>query len=596
MHFKLNPCALAFTSLFLVACSGGKGSFDLEDVQPNQTAKAEKATTSYQDEETKKKTKEELDKLMEPALGYEVKIPRRNRALFDKEGNRKTAPDATDELSEAQMLAIWNENIDEIPHLKELNDKTTSYLIYHSHDSKREDKKRNLQYVRSGYVYDESYREMVRNENSSIYIFKNGIDGYIYYLGTIPSKELPKGNKVTYKGTWDFTSDVKTSYELSGFSDAGNGKNVAATSISDNVNRDHKVGDKVGENEVKGVAHSSEFVVDFDNKKLTGSLYRNGYVSRNTAQEITKRYSIEADITGNRFRGKAKAEKVDDPIFTNSDYLEGGFYGPKAEEMAGKFFTNNKSLFAVFAAKSENGETTTERIIDATKIDLTQFNAKELNNFGDASVLIIDGQKMDLVGVDFKNSKTVEINGKTMVAVACCSNLEYMKFGQLWQKEGEQQVKDNSLFLQGERTATDKMPAGGNYKYVGTWDALVSKGTNWIAEADNNRESGYRSEFDVNFGDKKVSGKLFDKGGVNPVFTVDATINGNGFIGSAKTSDSGFALDAGSSQHGNAVFSNVDVKGGFYGPTAGELGGQFHHKSDNGSVGAVFGAKRQVEK
>ncbi|EFL81698.1 transferrin-binding protein-like solute binding protein [Actinobacillus pleuropneumoniae] len=593
MHFKLNPYALAFTSLFLVACSGGKGSFDLEDVRPNQTAKVEKATTSYQDEETKKKTKEELDKLMEPALGYEAQILRRNRALKTETG--ETRNERTVELSKDQITKLYQDSVEIIPHLDKLNERTTSYEVYHSHDGKGLDKKRDLKYVRSGYVYDGAFREVQRNEHG-FYVFKQGIDGYIYYLGVNPSKELPKGKIVTYKGSWDFVSDINIDREIDGFNDSGNGKNVSATSITEDVNRDHEIGKKLGENEVKGVAHSSEFAVDFDNKKLTGSLYRNGYVSRNTAQEITKRYSIEADITGNRFRGKAKAEKADDPIFTDSDYLEGGFYGPKAEEMAGKFFTNNKSLFAVFAAKSENGETTTERIIDATKIDLTQFNAKELNNFGDASVLIIDGQKIDLAGVNFKNSKTVEINGKTMVAVACCSNLEYMKFGQLWQKEGKQQVKDNSLFLQGERTATDKMPAGGNYKYVGTWDALVSKGTNWIAEADNNRESGYRTEFDVNFSDKKVNGKLFDKGGVNPVFTVDATINGNGFIGSAKTSDSGFALDAGSSQHGNAVFSDIKVNGGFYGPTAGELGGQFHHKSDNGSVGAVFGAKRQIEK
>nr|AAA21928.1 transferrin-binding protein [Actinobacillus pleuropneumoniae] len=593
MHFKLNPYALAFTSLFLVACSGGKGSFDLEDVRPNQTAKAEKATTSYQDEETKKKTKEELDKLMEPALGYETQILRRNKAPKTETGEKRN--ERVVELSEDKITKLYQESVEIIPHLDELNGKTTSNDVYHSHDSKRLDKNRDLKYVRSGYVYDGSFNEIRRND-SGFHVFKQGIDGYVYYLGVTPSKELPKGKVISYKGTWDFVSNINLEREIDGFDTSGDGKNVSATSITETVNRDHKVGEKLGDNEVKGVAHSSEFAVDFDNKKLTGSLYRNGYINRNKAQEVTKRYSIEADIAGNRFRGKAKAEKAGDPIFTDSNYLEGGFYGPKAEEMAGKFFTNNKSLFAVFAAKSENGETTTERIIDATKIDLTQFNAKELNNFGDASVLIIDGQKIDLAGVNFKNSKTVEINGKTMVAVACCSNLEYMKFGQLWQKEGKQQVKDNSLFLQGERTATDKMPAGGNYKYVGTWDALVSKGTNWIAEADNNRESGYRTEFDVNFSDKKVNGKLFDKGGVNPVFTVDATINGNGFIGSAKTSDSGFALDAGSSQHGNAVFSDIKVNGGFYGPTAGELGGQFHHKSDNGSVGAVFGAKRQIEK
>nr|AAQ02786.1 transferrin binding protein B [Glaesserella parasuis] len=555
MHFKLNPCALAVTSLFLVACSGGKGSFDLEDVQPNKTTGMSKE--EYKDVETAKKEKEQLGELMEPALGYVVKVP------VSQNGVRRT------EIS--NLEAITDEDLNKIPNHDIIKD--VAYQNYGELVDKTAAKK--MTYVRSGYAID-------------VFHYGTRDKGYVFYKGITPSKELPQGPVLTYQGEWDFVSDINIDRETDGFNDSGNGKNVSATSITEDVNRDHEIGKKLGENEVKGVAHSSEFAVDFDNKKLTGNLYRNGYVSRNTAQEITKRYSIEADITGNRFRGKAKAEKADDPIFTDSDYLEGGFYGPKAEEMAGKFFTNNKYLFAVFAAKSENGETTTERIIDATKIDLTQFNAKELNNFGDASVLIIDGQKMDLAGVDFKNSKTVEINGKTMVAVACCSNLEYMKFGQLWQQAEGEKAKDNSLFLQAERTATDKMPKGGNYKYIGTWDAQVSKENNWVATADDDRKAGYRTEFDVDFGNKNLSGKLFDKNGVNPVFTVDAKINGNGFTGKAKTSDAGFALDSGSSRYDNVKFSDVAVNGGFYGPTAAELGGQFFHKSDNGSVGAFL--------
>ncbi|MCT8572936.1 transferrin-binding protein-like solute binding protein, partial [Glaesserella parasuis] len=134
MHFKLNPYALAFTSLFLVACSGGKGSFDLEDVQPNQTAKVEKATTSYQDEETKKKTKEELDKLMEPALGYETQILRRNRAPKTETGEPRN--ERAVGLSEDQITKLYQENIEIIPHLDELNRRTTSDEVYHSHDGK----------------------------------------------------------------------------------------------------------------------------------------------------------------------------------------------------------------------------------------------------------------------------------------------------------------------------------------------------------------------------------------------------------------------------------------------------------------------------
>lgn len=545
MHFKLNPYALAFTSLFIVACSGGKGSFDLEDVQPNKTTGVSKE--EYQDVETDKKVKEQLGELMEPALGYVVKVP------VSQSGARRT------EISNPE--AITDEDLNKIPNHETI--KSVAYQNYGLVVDKTADK--TMKYVRSGYAIDVDH-------------YGTRDKGYVFYKGITPSKELPQGPVLTYQGEWDFTSDANldakrpnSNPEFSGY---GPGQRIATTSAN-----------------AKGRTYTSEFEVDFSTKKLKGKLN-----SKTANTESLERYSIEAELKGNRFRGKAIAKDTSDAILgKSSDYLEGGFYGPKAEELAGKFITNDKSLFAVFSAKHNGSNVDTVRIIDASKIDLTHFNSSELTNFGDASVLIIDGKKMDLAGTDFKNSKTIEINGKTMVAVACCSNLEYMKFGQLWQKEGET-AKDNSLFLQGERTTTDKMPKGGNYKYIGTWDALVSKGTNWIAEADNNRESGYRSEFDVNFGDKKVSGKLFDKGGVNPVFTVDAKINGNGFTGKAKTSDTGFALDSGSSRYDNVKFSDVAVNGGFYGPTAAELGGQFFHKSDNGSVGAVFGAKQQVKK
>ncbi|MWP98778.1 transferrin-binding protein-like solute binding protein [Glaesserella parasuis] len=545
MHFKLNPYALAFTSLFLVACSGGKGSFDLEDVQPNKTTGVSKE--EYQDVETDKKVKEQLGELMEPALGYVVKVP------VSQSGVKRT------EISNPE--AITDEDLKKIPNhetIKSVADQNYGWVVDKTAD-------KTMKYVRSGYAIDVDH-------------YGTRDKGYVFYKGITPSKELPQGPVLTYQGEWDFTSDANldakrpnSNPEFNGY---GPGQRIATTSAN-----------------AKGRTYTSEFEVDFSTKKLKGKLN-----SKTANAESLERYSIEAELKGNRFRGKAIAKDTSDAILgKSSDYLEGGFYGPKAEELAGKFITNDKSLFAVFSAKHNGSNVDTVRIIDASKIDLTHFNSSELTNFGDASVLIIDGKKMDLAGTDFKNSKTIEINGKTMVAVACCSNLEYMKFGQLWQKEGET-AKDNSLFLQGERTTTDKMPKGGNYKYIGTWDALVSKGTNWIAEADNNRESGYRSEFDVNFGDKKVSGKLFDKGGVNPVFTVDAKINGNGFTGKAKTSDTGFALDSGSSRYDNVKFSDVAVNGGFYGPTAAELGGQFFHKSDNGSVGAVFGAKQQVKK
>ncbi|MWQ86095.1 transferrin-binding protein-like solute binding protein [Glaesserella parasuis] len=547
MHFKLNPYALAFTSLFIVACSGGKGSFDLEDVQPNKTTGVSKE--EYQDVETDKKVKEQLGELMEPALGYVVKVP---VSSFE---NKKV------DISDIEV--ITNGNLDDVPY--QANSSKYSYPDVKTKDS-------SLQYVRSGYVIDGEHSGF--NEK-----------GYVYYKGNSPAKELPVNQPLTYKGSWDFTSNANLNNE------EGRPNYLNDDYYTNFIGK--RAGLVSGDAKPSKHKYTSQFEVDFATKKMTGKL---------SDKEKTI-YTVNADIRGNRFTGSATASdknkgKGESYNFfsVDSQSLEGGFYGPKAEEMAGKFVANDKSLFAVFSAKHNGSNVDTVRIIDASKIDLTNFSISELTNFGDASVLIIDGQKMELAGSGFTNKHTIEINGKTMVAVACCSNLEYMKFGQLWQQAEGEKAKDNSLFLQGERTATDKMPKGGNYKYIGTWDAQVSKENNWVATADDDRKAGYRTEFDVDFGSKNLSGKLFDKNGVNPVFTVDAKINGNGFTGKAKTSDAGFALDSGSSRYDNVKFSDVAVNGGFYGPTAAELGGQFFHKSDNGSVGAVFGAKQQVKK
>nr|ALE66172.1 transferrin binding protein B TbpB [Actinobacillus pleuropneumoniae] len=547
MHFKLNPYALAFTSLFLVACSGGKGSFDLEDVRPNKTTGVSKE--EYKDVETAKKEKEQLGELMEPALGYVVKVP---VSSFE---NKKV------DISDIEV--ITNGNLDDVPY--KANSSKYNYPDIKTKDS-------SLQYVRSGYVID--------GEHSG-----SNEKGYVYYKGNSPAKELPVNQLLTYTGSWDFTSNANL-----------NNEEGRPNYLNDDYYTKF-IGKRVGlvSGDAKPAKHkySSQFEVDFATKKMTGKL---------SDKEKTI-YTVNADIRGNRFTGAATASdkhkgKRESYNFISADSqsLEGGFFGPKAEEMAGKFVANDKSLFAVFSAKHNGSNVDTVRIIDASKIDLTNFSISELNNFGDASVLIIDGKKIKLAGSGFTNKHTIEINGKTMVAVACCSNLEYMKFGQLWQQAEGGKPENNSLFLQGERTATDKMPKGGNYKYIGTWDAQVSKENNWVATADDDRKAGYRTEFDVDFGNKNLSGKLFDKNGVNPVFTVDAKIDGNGFTGKAKTSDAGFALDSGSSRYENVKFNDVAVSGGFYGPTAAELGGQFHHKSENGSVGAVFGAKQQVKK
>ncbi|MBR1375980.1 MAG: transferrin-binding protein-like solute binding protein [Cardiobacteriaceae bacterium] len=85
----------------------------------------------------------------------------------------------------------------------------------------------------------------------------------------------------------------------------------------------------------------SSFQVDFDSKKLTGTL--NNWQVTNTTQPAMQAVNIEADIKANTFQGTANS----------SGYAEGKFYGPDAANIAGSFDDKDQKLFGVFGANKQ---------------------------------------------------------------------------------------------------------------------------------------------------------------------------------------------------------------------------------------------------
>lgn len=213
---------------------------------------------------------------------------------------------------------------------------------------------------------------------------------------------------------------------------------------------------------------------------------------------------------------------------------------------------------------------------------------------------------------------------KTYKVQVCCSNLNYLKYGLLTRENNNsvmQAVKNSnrtagrtaqgaqSMFLQGERTDEKEIPKDENVVYLGTWYGhIAANGTSWTREA-SNQENGNRAKFDVNFKDKRITGTLTAENRSEATFTIDAMIDGNGFKGTAKTGNDGFAPDQNSSTGTYKVhIANAEVRGGFYGPNAEELGGWFAYPGNEqtknaqassgtgnsaGSATVVFGAKRQ---
>lgn len=289
----------------------------------------------------------------------------------------------------------------------------------------------NFQYVWSGFFYKQ-IKNTIEKNGSSITAARNGPDGYIFYKGKDPSRQLPVLGQVTYKGTWDFLTDVKINQK---FIDLGNtstkpGDRYSAFSgeLDYIVNKDSDKKDGH-----VGLGLTTEITVDFEKKTLNGKLIKNNSVSNNdaNAKYTTQYYSLDATLKGNRFSGKAEAtdkpkngETKQHPFVSDSSSLSGGFFGPKGEELGFRFLSDDKKVAVVGSAKtkdntangntaaapggtgaaasggaaampSENSKLTT--VLDAVELTHGGKAIKNLDNFSNAAQLVVDGIMIPLL-------------------------------------------------------------------------------------------------------------------------------------------------------------------------------------------------------
>lgn len=575
----------------LSAClGGGGGSFDLDSVETKQHNPQSEAP-KYQDEQTEKPVKPDEAQAAEndrPAYGFAVKIPRRNVHFNVKQGHQP--------LSDADWVKLAAGEPDKFPQKDEISNMTKGTLnesLQSGEDGKsRVEGYTDFKYVRSGYIYRNGANKIDFKNNIALF----GPDGYLFYKGSNPSQALPTG-KAIYKGTWDYVTDAKEKQKFPQLGSSQAGDRYGALSAEEADVLRNKSEAKEGQTDF---GLTSEFEVDFAAKTMTGKLYRNNRITNNETEnrdKQIKRYDIQANLHGNRFKGKALAADKNTgnghPFVSDSDSLEGGFYGPQGDELGGKFLANDKKVLAVFSAKQKDGaeKPLAETFMDAYRIG-ADFVKKQIDSFGNVAKLLIDGVELSLLpseGNKVAFQHGIEQNG--VKATVCCSNLDYMSFGKL-----SKENKDD-MFLQGVRTPVSDVAARteANAKYRGTWYGYIANGTSWSGEA-SNQEGGNRAEFDVDFSTKKISGTLTAKDRTSPAFTITATIQGNGFSGVAKTGENGFALDPKNTINPGYTRIQADVSGGFYGKNAIEMGGSFSGNTlegENGKATVIFGAKRQ---
>lgn len=436
----------------LSACLGGGGSFDLDSVD----TEAPRPAPKYQDVSSEK-PKAQKD---QGGYGFAMRFKRRNRhpMVTPKETEVKLDPNDWEvtglpsnpkNLPERQKSVIdkvvtnGDDNIYFSPYLTPSNYQNDSAGNGANQPKNEVENYKDFKYVYSGWFYKHAKPIIDASQKK----FQQGDDGYIFYHGKEPSRQLPASGKVTYKGVWHFVTDTKQGQKFNDILETskGQGDRYSGFSGDEGETTSNRTDPNLNSNH-EGYGFTSNLEVDFDDKKLTGKLIRNDKVTNATTgnKHTTQYYSLDAQITGNRFNGKAIATDKPDtggtklhPFVSDSSSLSGGFFGPKGEELGFRFLSDDKKVAVVGSAKTKdkpgngaaapggtdaaasNGaagtpseSTKLTTVLDAVELKSGGKEVKNLDNFSNAAQLVVDGIMIPLLPKDSESGNTQADKGK----------------------------------------------------------------------------------------------------------------------------------------------------------------------------------------
>lgn len=448
---KPNYGGIVLLPLLLASCIGG--NFGVQPVVES-TPTAYPVTFKSKDVPTSPPAgpSVETTPVNRPAVGAAMRLPRRNTAFHREDGT--VIPDskqAEEQLSfkEGDVLFLYGSKENKLQQLKsEIHKRDPDVEI---RTSENENKKYDYKFVDAGYVYVKGKDEIKWTSDHKQFSNRLGYDGFVYYSGERPSQSLPSAGTVEYSGNWQYMTDAKRhrAGQAVGIDNLGYitfyGNDVGATSYA---------AKDVDERE----KHPAKYTVDFDKKILKGELIKNQYVrDRNGPYNPLTIYDITATLDGNRFTGSAKvntklktshADK--EHLFFHADAdqrLEGGFFGDNGEELAGRFISNDNSVFGVFAGKKTETANAADtkpalpsgkhtKILDSLKISVDEatdgharkFAISSMPDFGHPDKLLVEGREIPLVNEE----QIIKLaDGRKMTVSACCDFLTYVKLGRI---------------------------------------------------------------------------------------------------------------------------------------------------------------------
>lgn len=482
---KPNYGGIVLLPLLLASCIGG--NFGVQPVVES-TPTAYPVTFKSKDVPTPPPAgpSVETTPVNQPAVGAAMRLLRRNIATSDKDGKDfPNSKQAEEKLSfkEGDVLFLYGSKKDQRQQLEDKIHQLNPNVQIRT--SKNENKKYGYKFVDAGYVYTKDGKDEIEwTSNYKQSTNRFGYDGFVYYSGEHPSQSLPSAGTVKYSGNWQYMTDAirhRTGKAGDPSEDLGYivyyGQNVGATSYAATAD------DREGEGK-----HPAEYTVDFDQKTLNGKLIKNQYVQRKTDEKKPLTiYDITAKLDGNRFTGSAKVNTEVKTNHADKEYLffhtdadqrlEGGFFGDNGEELAGRFISNDNSVFGVFAGKQKteaanaadtkpalpSGKHT--KILDSLKISVDEatddharkFAISTMPDFGHPDKLLVEGREIPLVSQE----KIIELaDGRKMTVRACCDFLTYVKLGRIKTERPAVQPKAQDEEGDEEDTGVDSVEEG----------------------------------------------------------------------------------------------------------------------------------------
>ncbi len=194
-----------------------------------------------------------------------------------------------------------------------------------------------------------------------------------------------------------------------------------------------------------------------------------------------------------------------------------------------------------------------------TMLSVDGADNKVINRVGNPDVLEVNGQKINLLPQTFDAANGMLSLSDNKIIRAIGTHLQYGHYGFYGSKKDNGELNSSLVFYQGLMTPVEAMPQTGSAIYQGNAFYNDVSNINTVGS----------SLFNVDFGEKSLTGGVYSaEGRFNPVM-LQANIAGNRFVyvdGTTKNSMSGI----------------------FLGPQAEEMAGRFDHPSEGKS--GTFGA------